>query len=236
MKLRHLYSWYVRYWTWRVANPTKPYEQYYADTIGRKVTKRGQHQVIGQHARAIRTATELLDLMRHHGLQPHHRFIDYGCGSLRLGKAVVEYLEPGNFHGMDVTQQFLDLGIEFLGADLVAGKSPTVAVITGENLAEAKARQPDYIGSWHVCSKVPDADLGRYFKSIIDLMTPTTQTFIQFPQMKRRMRMNGLNWSMSKDEFEAAVHEVAPSIKIDFFDITTENSKGVTETYAHLHY
>jgi hypothetical protein len=67
-------------------------------------------------------------------------------------------------------------------------------------------------------------------------MSPTTQVFIQFPQMANRVRMNSLNWSFSKDQFSTIINRVAPTLQIAFFDITAQNANGVTETYAHLHY
>ncbi|HVI86940.1 MAG TPA: hypothetical protein VM659_01500 [Dongiaceae bacterium] len=233
---RRLYYWHIRYWLWRMRNLSTPYEQYYADVVGRKLRRHGDHPAIGAQAQAIRTSTELLDIMRRHGMQPHHRFVDYGCGSLRLGKAVVDFLEPGKFRGMDVTQQFLDLGIDFIGADVNAAKRPALAVITSENLATAKASEPDFIASWHVCSKIPDGELDRYFGSILGLMDRTTQTFIQFPQTLRRRRMNSLNWTFSRAEFTAIVNRLAPGVKVDFITIVEENSLGVTESYAHLYY
>jgi hypothetical protein len=233
---RRLYYWHIRYWLWRLHNRNAPYEQYYADVIGRKLERHGDHPAIGSKARSIRASTELLDLMRRHGMQPHHRFVDYGCGSLRLGKAVVEYLDPKKFHGMDVTQQFLDLGQDYLGADIWNEKQPSLAVIAPESLAEAKANQPDFIASWHVCSKVPDGEIDRYFTSILSIMAPTTQAFIQFPQMRQRKRMNSLNWSFSRDEFRTIIQRLAPGVNIDFIEFVEENGAGVTETYAHLSY
>lgn len=233
---RHLYYWHIRYWLWRILNPAKPYELYYADVVNKKLRRYGDHPAIGHKAQAIRTSTELLDLTRRHGMQPHHRFVDYGCGSLRLGKAVVEYLEPGNFCGMDVTQTFLDLGADFLGTEMYAAKQPHLAVIAPDNLAAAKARKPDFIASWHVCSKIPDSEVDRYFGGILGLMSPTTQTFIQFPQTPQRKRMNSLNWSFSKAEFRAIVRRLAPGMNVEFVEIVPENSAGVTESYAHLSY
>jgi ubiquinone/menaquinone biosynthesis C-methylase UbiE len=48
------------------------------------------------------------------GLKPHHDFLDIGCGWLRLGAALLPYLEEGRYHGIDATQVNLDIGREFL--------------------------------------------------------------------------------------------------------------------------
>ncbi len=125
--LRKFYRRHLRYPLWRLANLNQPYEQYYADLVSRRIA-RGGHDAIGPTARAIRDGSELLDVAVTEGLQPQHRFVDYGCGSLRLGKPVVDYLAPENFIGMDVTQRFLDLGRDFLGPDLLSVKRPDLAV------------------------------------------------------------------------------------------------------------
>jgi len=42
------------------------------------------------------------------GLQPFHRLLDIGCGSLRGGIHFVRYLEDGNYYGIDKEQWLLD--------------------------------------------------------------------------------------------------------------------------------
>lgn len=45
-----------------------------------------------------------------HGLQPHHRLLDVGCGSLRGGVHYIKYLDDGNYYGIDQAQWLLDAG------------------------------------------------------------------------------------------------------------------------------
>lgn len=44
------------------------------------------------------------------GLHPQHRLLDIGCGSLRAGVRLVDYLEPGNYFGTDLVEGLLDAG------------------------------------------------------------------------------------------------------------------------------
>lgn len=46
------------------------------------------------------------------GLQPHHRFIDMGCGSLRAGVPLTDYLDANRYYGVDISQDLLDAGYE----------------------------------------------------------------------------------------------------------------------------
>ncbi|MBD3347042.1 MAG: methyltransferase [Chitinivibrionales bacterium] len=36
-----------------------------------------------------------------HGLQPGHRLLDFGCGAGRAGIHLIDYLDPGNYTGVD---------------------------------------------------------------------------------------------------------------------------------------
>ncbi|MGH8868829.1 MAG: class I SAM-dependent methyltransferase [Actinomycetes bacterium] len=53
-----------------------------------------------------------LDFLVGHGLRPHHRLLDVGCGTLRGGVRVAEYLEPGHYHGIEVNPSLLDTGYQ----------------------------------------------------------------------------------------------------------------------------
>lgn len=41
------------------------------------------------------------DYMRKQGLQPQHVFCDVACGSFRAGRFFIDYLNPGNYLGID---------------------------------------------------------------------------------------------------------------------------------------
>lgn len=53
-----------------------------------------------------------LQLMQRVGLRPHHRLLDVGCGALRGGVRLVPYLEPGRYHGVDLSASLLEAGYE----------------------------------------------------------------------------------------------------------------------------
>ena len=53
-----------------------------------------------------------LSFMISQGLKPHHRMVDIGCGCLRGGVRFVDYLEPGHYYGVDLSQDLLDAGFD----------------------------------------------------------------------------------------------------------------------------
>ena len=42
-----------------------------------------------------------------HGLKPEMRMLEIGCGNLRAGRLFIDYLEPGNYYGIDISPDIL---------------------------------------------------------------------------------------------------------------------------------
>jgi SAM-dependent methyltransferase len=69
-----------------------------------------------------------LDFLVKHGLEPGHRLLDMPCGSFRVGRLLIPYLEPGHYIGLDADHELLEAGKrEVLGSDLL-GRAPRIGV------------------------------------------------------------------------------------------------------------
>jgi hypothetical protein len=236
MRLKKLYRRHLRYPLWRVCHPFAPYESYYAWVVTRKLRRGCAHPAIGPTAKAARGEREMIRVLLQHGLQPHHTFADYGCGSLRLGRPFVEFLEPGKFWGLDLAQEFLDEGIRYVGSDLQQQKRPNLRVIDDAGLAAAKAARPDFIGAWHVCGKVPDQILDSFFRKVLGLMHEGTQVFLQFEDTGRREQLHGLAWSLPEEMMIAAVKRVDPKLKVEILQLTRRRHRNMRYLCAHIRY
>jgi cyclopropane fatty-acyl-phospholipid synthase-like methyltransferase len=61
------------------------------------------------------------------GLRQHHRVLDIGCGSLRLGRLLIPYLNKGNYVGVEPNEWLLSDGIKNeIGEDLLSIKKPNL--------------------------------------------------------------------------------------------------------------
>jgi SAM-dependent methyltransferase len=59
------------------------------------------------------------------GLRQHHRIIDIGCGSLRIGRLLIPYLNPKHYIGIEPNKWLVRDGIvNEIGKDLVKIKRP----------------------------------------------------------------------------------------------------------------
>ena len=59
------------------------------------------------------------NFLKDHGLQPHHRLVDLGCGALRGGLHFIRYLDAGHYYGLDINASLVEAGRrELEGAEL----------------------------------------------------------------------------------------------------------------------
>jgi len=75
-----------------------------------------------------------IDFLREAGLLPHHRLLDLGCGTLRGGIPLIEYLDPGSYAGVEVRGEVLDEGRRELAESGLVSKHPQL--VHCERLAE----------------------------------------------------------------------------------------------------
>lgn len=60
------------------------------------------------------------------GLRQNHRVLDIGCGSLRVGRLLIPYLNAGNYFGVEPNRWLVEDGIaNEIGKDLTRIKAPT---------------------------------------------------------------------------------------------------------------
>ena len=168
-----------RFARWLAANPGGSYSEFYAEDTRRRIDAGGAHVTLGidsvdrdwVKARVQRALGDF----KQAGCAPDHVVVDYGCGSLWIGEALMEYLKPGNYIGLDVSNTFFAERLGRMPAEFVANRKPILRVIDDAALREVRARQPDFILSIAVMQHVPPKDLPGYFARIVSLAGPRTR-------------------------------------------------------------
>lgn len=137
-----------------------------------------------------------LDYLISNGLRPNNTVIEYGCGSLRVGKSVIGYLDKGNYVGVDIDSFFYEMGLRnYVGEDLVAEKAPNFFVIDGpEYVAATEGRTFDFLFSTLVVMHVPPQQLDKFFANIVKLMHKGSVYFFDFQPALFRIRKNSVTW------------------------------------------
>lgn len=65
-----------------------------------------------------------IEFLKTTGLLPSHRLLDLGCGTLRGGIPLIDYLDAGHYLGVEVRGDVLDEGRRELAESGLAAKSP----------------------------------------------------------------------------------------------------------------
>ena len=163
----------TRFEAWRKRNPNKQFKDFFSEGVRAKLTRGRPHMTLGGnlhtsefgssgHKEVSRLLTE--------GLKPEDVCVDYGCGTLRIGVQVMDYLQPGNYWGFDIDNFLLEEGRKLVGEEKMAAKRPNLRVIAPAALAEAAACKPAMLFSYAVLIHVHPLELNEYWSNILSVI------------------------------------------------------------------
>lgn len=101
-----------------------------------------------------------ISFLRNIGLKPEHQLMDFGCGTLRGGLPLIQYLDTGNYSGIEVRQQVLDEGILELNESGLTHKNARLEHVTDLSQHELGVRY-DVIWAFSVLIHLEDNILGE---------------------------------------------------------------------------
>jgi hypothetical protein len=187
---------------WLADNPGGSYGQFYAADARRRINAGDAHATLGvtsvDRESVAARAQRVLENFKLAGCRPEHVVVDYGCGSLWIGEAFMDYLNPGNYVGLDVSDAFFAEGLARLPPDFVAHKRPSVEVIGDSVLRAVQEREPDFIFSLAVMQHVPPEDLPDFLRSIVSLASPHSRIEISHWPRLRTTWMPPRSWRHSR--------------------------------------
>ncbi len=194
---------------WLAGHPGGTYGQFYADDARRRIDAGSTHPTLGvasvDREAVMARARRLVEGFKAAGCKPEHVVVDYGCGSLWIGEAFMDYLEPGNYIGLDVSDVFFAEALARMPADFVAMKRPALAVIGEESLRTVRERKPDFIFSTAVLLHVPPGELGSHFRDVVSLTAPHTRIEIGHWPRFRTVWSPPRSWRHSRYSIRAAL-------------------------------
>ncbi|WP_390915549.1 methyltransferase [Pseudosulfitobacter sp. SM2401] len=110
------------------------------------------------------------------GLREEHHVVDIGCGSLRTGRYILNYLMPGRYTGVEPNPWLWQHAIEHeLGADLIRLKSPRFLTEDDFQLADVAAGSINYIVAQSIYSHTGQDALLTSLKAAARSLTPDGQ-------------------------------------------------------------
>jgi SAM-dependent methyltransferase len=113
------------------------------------------------------------DYLVRHGLQAEHRVLEIGCGNLRAGWRLIEYLEPGHYYGLDISAQALHSAQQTVADRSLAGKLPYLVHVRDQRFAFLPDDAFDVVHAHSVFSHTPLDVIEECFEHVGRIMKPT---------------------------------------------------------------
>ena len=115
-----------------------------------------------------------LDLLKGFGMKPEHKLHEIGVGQGRAAQFFVDYLEPGNYSGNDISQERLRMAEELLGLKHLDEKKPNLIVNRDNSFDWLDGRKVDFIWANAVFGHMPPEDVEGIIANIAKVMHETT--------------------------------------------------------------
>jgi SAM-dependent methyltransferase len=106
------------------------------------------------------------------GLQPHHQFLEIGCGPLQAGAPLIRFLEKGRYTGVDISSHRLAAAADVVDRFGLKDRKPRLVLSDDFGLDQLEPESFDRIWSFHVVIHFPLALVSRYMRAVAALLKP----------------------------------------------------------------
>ena len=118
---------------------------------------RSDEGAVGSHTHEswLRIGQMQFDYLVSHGLKPGMRMLEIGCGNLRAGRLFIDYLDAGDYYGIDISPDILLAAQRTLAESGLQGKLPHLTLVQDLKLAFLPAGHFDVVHAHSVFSHSP---------------------------------------------------------------------------------
>jgi len=137
------------------------------------------------------------------GLEPSHTFLDVGCGKLRVGRHLVDYLNSGNYTGMDVSPDALKKGREVLAEEDLQHEDVTLIENDDLKLRELEGETFDFILSFEVFTHLKKSQVRECLEHVSNVMHGGSAFYFTFNQSGFERKFSSKTFIYDKDEIRS---------------------------------
>lgn len=131
------------------------------------------------------------------GVLPHHRFLDVGCGPGRASRFLIEYLEAGNYFGVDYNSSFISAAQMMVEAKAMAEKKPTLEVVSDFSIPE-KFPQFSYGLAFSVLNHCSHLQRCHFFSKVPDKMQAGSKFYMTHAEWYSKTPLVARDWVLTK--------------------------------------
>ena len=138
------------------------------------------------------------------GMKPWHRLLDIGCGTGRLARKVVPYLDSGHYLGIDISHDALASSSELSRVEGWAERSP---VFSRASEFETVCQKFDYLWSFSVMIHLPYSECVRTLKTAASVMHAHSRLYFSYVPEKISVRSGLKQFRKTQREYESMADE-----------------------------
>jgi SAM-dependent methyltransferase len=159
---------------WKFAREGGDFSAFYRKVMADTAATEGANRAIGSFSEEhwLEVGQMQFDYLVKHGLRPDSRILDIGCGNLRAGWRLIDYLEAGCYTGIDISPDILMDAEQRLVQYRLADKRPYLYCIDGTTLDFLPASHFDVIHAHSVFSHTPLDVFDSYVSAARRLLKP----------------------------------------------------------------
>ncbi|MFE1249373.1 class I SAM-dependent methyltransferase [Streptomyces sp. NPDC058735] len=138
-------------------------------------TARSARAAVGHnpsHESWTRIGRMQFDYLVGHGLRPHHRMLDIGCGNLRAGRLFIGHLDTGHYYGIDISPHILLAAQDTLVAERLQAKLPHLTLADDLTFAFLPEAHFDVVHAHSVFSHSPLHVIEECFAHVGRILAP----------------------------------------------------------------
>lgn len=152
---------------------TRDHVDYYR-AVMRSDVARGSEAAVGSrsHARWLAMGRLQFDYLIRHGLKPDHRLLEIGCGNLRAGRLFIDYLDTGNYYGVDISPDILIAAQDTVSDHDLRDKLPHLMPVGDLRFAALPDETFDVVHAHSVFSHSPLHVIEECFRHVGRIMKP----------------------------------------------------------------
>ncbi|HEY1256312.1 MAG TPA: class I SAM-dependent methyltransferase [Terracidiphilus sp.] len=112
------------------------------------------------------------DFLVAHGLRREHRFLDIGCGNLRLGACLIPYLNELGYTGIDISPRIVTAALDTIKTYNLQNKLPRIFLVSETNYEFFPENYFDVVNAHSVFSHLPTEEIEKVLREAYRVLKP----------------------------------------------------------------
>ncbi len=158
----------------KLAAQSKNFIQYYSRVVDLNATHVSPDLAIGSSTRDhwMKIGKFQFDYLVGHGLKPHHRFLDIGCGNLRLGCMLIPYLNPNYYVGIDISPAIISAALATIDEFKLQSYCAYIYLLRETSYRFLPESHFDHVHAHSVFSHLPLSEIEKVLREAYRVMKP----------------------------------------------------------------